>query len=306
MPSLEGLIAATFTPMNSDGSLALARVAPMVDRLISDGVAGLYVCGSTGEGPSLSTQERMEVAASFVDASRGRVPVVVQVGHNALTEAATLAAHAERIGAQAISATPPSYFPLTTIDDLVASLQIIAAAAPSLPFYYYHIPVRTGVEVDIVELLKQADDVPTLRGIKFTSSRVDEFQAALHAGDGRFELLFGSDEMLLSALAVGARGAVGSTYNFAAPLYRKMIAAVKGGDLLEARRLQARSVELVRVIHRWGGLAPQKSMMDFIGCDCGPTRRPLSSLTPPQIEQLRTELRELGFFASAGNGSIVE
>ena len=115
MLKLEGLIAATFTPMNSDGSLALSRVAPMVDRLISDGVSGLYVCGSTGEGPSLSTQERFEVAASFVSASRGRVPVVVQVGHNSLAEAATLAAHAERIGAQAISATPPSYFPLTKL-----------------------------------------------------------------------------------------------------------------------------------------------------------------------------------------------
>ncbi len=150
MLQLRGLIAATFTPMHANGSLALEQIPPMVDALLRDGVSALYVVGSTGEGPSLMTSERKRVAEAFVEAAASRVPVVVQVGHNSLADAAELAAHSAEIGADAISATPPSYFRPATLDDLIACMRQVADAAPQLPFYYYHIPMRTGVEVDLV------------------------------------------------------------------------------------------------------------------------------------------------------------
>ena len=103
---LEGLIAATFTPIDGSGSVNLGAVAPMVDQLIAEGVTGLYVCGSTGEGLSLTGAERREVAAAFIEAADGRVPVVVQVGHNSLAEAAQLADHARQAGADVISDYP--------------------------------------------------------------------------------------------------------------------------------------------------------------------------------------------------------
>ena len=103
---LRGLLAATYTPFAPDCSLALEDVPPLVERLLADGVGGLYVCGSTGEGVSLSTAERKQVAEAFVAAAAGRVPVVVQVGHNSLAEACDLAAHAQAVGADASSAMP--------------------------------------------------------------------------------------------------------------------------------------------------------------------------------------------------------
>jgi N-acetylneuraminate lyase len=295
---LRGLIAAGFTPLHADGSLDLDRIGPMVEQLLDDGVEGIYAVGSTGEGVSLTTAERREVAAAYVSAVGGRCPVVIQVGHNSLAEARGLAAHARRIGATAISATPPTYFKPDTLSVLNDCLAEITAGAPDLPFYYYHIPSKTGVHLDMVEFLEAAGRrLPTLVGIKFTSPALHEFQACLEVEDGRFDLLWGTDEMLLGAWSVGARGAVGSTYNFAAPLYRRALHAFERGDQAEAARCQALAVALVRTILRYpGGLPPQKAVMRLIGQDCGPTRLPLVPLAPAQLKELEDGLTRIGFF----------
>jgi N-acetylneuraminate lyase len=294
---LTGLIAAGFTPMRGDGSLDLDRIGPLVEQLLDDGVAGIYAVGSTGEGVSLTGPERQEVAAAYVSAVGGRVPVVIQVGHDSLAEARSLAAHARRIGATAISATPPTYFKPESLDILIACLAEIAAGAPDLPFYYYHIPGRTGVNLDMVELLQAARRrLPSLAGIKFSSPAVHEFQACLELEDGGFDLLWGTDEMLLSGWTVGARGAVGTTYNFAAPVYRRMLDAFERGDRAEAARCQSLVVDMVRAIYRTSaGLTAFKSVMRLAGHDCGPTRLPLVPLIAERRAAMEDALTRLGF-----------
>ena len=117
---IEGLVAATFSPMNEDGSLNLSRVPGVVEHLIGDGIAGLYVCGSTGEGPLMSSMERRQVAEAYISAVNGRIPVIVQIGHDSLAEARELAQHAQACGADAISAIAPRYFGCDSVDTLVA------------------------------------------------------------------------------------------------------------------------------------------------------------------------------------------
>ncbi|HSG91756.1 MAG TPA: dihydrodipicolinate synthase family protein, partial [Pseudomonadales bacterium] len=178
MPPIHGLIAATFTPMHDDGRLRLELVPDMVDRLVARGVEGLYVCGSTGEGPLLTGAERRAVADAFVRAAAGRLPVIVQVGHTSLVEARELAEHAQAVGADAISATPATYFKPKTLADVLDGIEAVAGGAPGLPFFYYHIPPITGVDVDVAELLPlAAERVPTLAGVKFSSSLVHEVAA---------------------------------------------------------------------------------------------------------------------------------
>jgi N-acetylneuraminate lyase len=204
-----GLFAAVFTPMCGDGSLNLTQIQPIVDCLLRAQISGLYVCGSTGEGPSLSSDERRAVAAEYVKAAAGKLPVVVQVGHNSLAEASALASHAQAIGADAISALPPSYFKFSSLDNLIDCLSEIASAAPNLPFFYYHIPSITGIDFDMVEFLRQAcKRLPHLAGIKYSDTAIHEYQACLRFEPQRFSILFGYDEMLLSALSVGANGAL--------------------------------------------------------------------------------------------------
>lgn len=298
-----GLVPATFTPLHADGSLNLAIVEPMVDHLLRDGVTGLYVCGSTGEGISLTREERMATTAAFVAATRGRVPVIVQVGHNSIAEARLLAAHAQAAGADAISATPPSYFKPPTLAALVDCMAEIAAAAPDLPFYYYHIPGMTGVTPNVAALLQEgAPRIPTLVGVKFSHTAVFDMQAALAVDDGRYNVLFGSDEMLLSGLCGGAHGAVGSTYNFAAPLFNRIMAAFGAGDIAAAQRLQGKAVAMVNALVRHGGNAAIKGMMAFLDLDCGPVRLPQVALSAEQQRLLRQDMETLGFF-DWGRGS---
>jgi N-acetylneuraminate lyase len=292
-----GLMAATYTPMYEDGALKLDAVPKMVDHLERSGVAGIYICGSTGEGMSLSGEQRREVAEAYVAAARGRLKTVVQVGHNSLTEAHDLAAHAGRIGADAISATAPSYFKVDSAVTLAESMAEVASGAPHLPFYYYHIPSLTGASLDMVEFLQVAGQrIANLVGLKYTTPMVHEYQACLELDEGRFDVLWGCDEMLLSALVVGARGAIGSTYNVAAPLYRRIIAAFEDGDLDNARRLQYQSVQMVRTVFRYPFHAAMKQILKMQGIDCGWCRLPQRRLTQAEVTDLKLDLEQIGFF----------
>jgi N-acetylneuraminate lyase len=295
---LTGLITASYTPMNADESVNLEMVPRIVDHLVETGCGGVYVCGSTGEGVSLRCDERRSVAEAFVTAAAGRLPVIVQVGHNSLAESRQLAAHAEQIGADAISANAPSYFVVKSAETLASCMADIAAAAPGTPFYYYHIPSITRAAVDPVEFLYcGGKKIPTLRGLKFSDLAVFDYQACMEFDDGRFDVLWGCDEMMLSALAVGARGAVGSTFNVAAPLYVRIIKAFDAGDLVEARRLQYLSVQLVRVLLRHAPLHTSlKSVMGMIGLDCGPCRLPMEPLPDDARDRIRADLEGIGFF----------
>ncbi|MEZ6055432.1 MAG: dihydrodipicolinate synthase family protein [Planctomycetaceae bacterium] len=292
-PRLNGLIAATYTPMYADGRLRLDLVEPMVERLIADGVAGLYVCGSTGEGMSLSTVERQQVTEAYVAASRGRLPVIVQVGHNSLAEARILAEHAASTGADIISATCPSYFKVPDESTLIDCMADLASAAPATPFYYYHIPALTGSAVDIVKFLEQAGvRIPSLVGLKYTDTKLFEFQCCLAIDNGAYDVVWGCDEMLLGALATGAKGAIGSTYNAIAPVYHRLISAFERGDIGAAQAAQMQSIQFIRSLYRYKFHPAMKVVLSLLGIDAGPCRLPLGGLSTSEIEAIRAAMVE--------------
>ena len=157
----------------------MEAVAAMVDFLLSQQLNGLYVCGSTGEGMSLSTTERKAVTREYCQAVNKKVPVIAQVGHNCLSEACELARDAQQAGVDVISATCPSYFKIDNVDLLIDCMAPIAAAAPELPFYYYHIPALTGSQIDMVEFLQKGSArIPNLVGLKYTATALHEYQQA--------------------------------------------------------------------------------------------------------------------------------
>lgn len=293
----QGLIAAALTPMSPDGSINEAVVAPMVDQLISEGVRGLYVCGSTGEGVSLTTAERKLVAEAFVSAAAGRIPVFVQVGHNSLRDAADLAQHAASIGADNISATCPSYFKVGSIEVLVDCMWEIANAAPNTPFYYYHIPSLTGNQLSMPKFLQLASErISNLAGIKYTTPELHIFQQCQRVQDSQFEIFWGTDEMLLPALASGAKAAIGSTYNIAAPMYNRIIDAFEAGEIETARNLQAVIVDMIAVILDYPFHAAMKNVMRLRGLELGSCRLPQVALTAEQCNALESRLRAIGYF----------
>lgn len=293
---LTGLVAAPHTAMNDDGSVSLGAIEKQAARLIADGVTGAFICGSTGEGHSLTTAERRQVAERWREViGRSPLKLIVHAGHNSVEEAKQLAAHAQKIGADAVSIMAPCYFKPSTVEDLIGFCAPVAAQCAGLPFYFYDIPALTGVNLSMLEFLRKTDGhIPNLAGIKFTSTNFMSLQECLEFEDGRFNILFGCDEMLLSALALGVPGAVGSTYNYCAPLYHKIIAAYEAGDMDGARALQMKSVKLVQVLVQFGVLPAGKSVMKLVGVDCGPARPPVRRLTEEQKARLLHQVEALG------------
>jgi N-acetylneuraminate lyase len=296
---LTGLVAAPHTPMREDGRIKLNVIPAQAGRLIADGVAGAFICGSTGEGSSLTTSERRQIAEQWRKAIGTRaLKLIVHVGHNSVEEAKTLAARAQESGADAIATMAPGYFKPATVADLVDFCAPIAAAAPGLPFYYYDIPGMSGVSLSMIEFLRQGcDRIPNLAGLKFTNSNFMQLQQCLAFDNGRLNILFGLDEMLLAALVLGVPGAVGSTYNYAAPHYHRILKAFESGDLAAARALQFKSVKLVEILLQYGVVPGGKALMSLAGVECGPVRAPLTRLSETQREELFRQVRGLDIIA---------
>jgi N-acetylneuraminate lyase len=295
MTRFEGLIAAPHAPFRADGELNLAAVERQASVLLEQGVRGAFINGSTGEGPSLTVAERMAVAERWADVARGELTLIVQVGENAQPAAVELAAHAGRIGADAIAALPPHYFRPEEVESLLAWLGPVGAAAPGLPFFYYHIPSMTGVSLPMAAVLEQGRErLPNLAGLKFSEPDLMGFQECLAVAGDDLTLFWGCDEVLLGALAVGARGAVGSTYNHSAGLYHRMMAAHAGGDHPAALACSRNAVALVRAMAESGSvLAASKALMERLGVECGPPRPPLRTLTGEQKRQLFARVEAL-------------
>jgi N-acetylneuraminate lyase len=298
---ITGLVAATHTPFHADGNLNLAVVEKQAAHLLANGVKRAFIGGTTGESHSLSLAERRALTERWMEVTKGsELKVVVHVGTNCLGDVRDLAAQAQALGAEAISALTPSYFKPRDVASLVACCAEIAAAAPELPFFFYDIPGFTGVSLSMPQFLEQATDrIPNLAGIKFTNPDGMMFQQCLHhrAPDGNaFSILWGTDECLLAGLALGATGAVGSTYNFAAPIYHRLIAAFEAVDFETARLEQKRSVDLVARLAAIGYMGAAKAVMGLLGVPVGPARLPHANPDAAQVAALQTDLEAMGFF----------
>ena len=304
--NMSGLVAAVVTPMDDRGDLNLGIIPQIVDHLESNGITGIYIAGSTGEGMSLTDEERRAVAEAYVGAAKGRLKTFVQVGHNSLRASAELAGHAEAIGADAVSATPTGYFKVSSEEELVEGLLPIVEAAAKTPFYYYHIPFLSGVNLDPMKLTDRAmDRLPTFCGIKYSDGGSLHNLPLLEKVGPGLEFLAGSDEAYLMSVAQGFRSAVGSTYNYAAPIYDRVREAVESGDLQEARLWQSRALEMIGAMFGTCGRSSLKVMMQMVGIDCGPVRRPIDPASPEQIAVLRAELEKMGWFDWVGQDSQV-
>ncbi|KAM4022369.1 N-acetylneuraminate lyase isoform 1-T7 [Anomaloglossus baeobatrachus] len=295
---LKGLVAATFTPMNLNCEVNLSIIQRYVDYLLhKQNIKNIFVNGTTGEGMSLSIQERKRLAEEWVKHARGKMDnVIVHVGCLSLEDSKDLAGHAASCGADAISAVSPSFIKPSCPDALVMYMKAVASAAPSLPFYYYHIPSLTGVTFPVNDLTgRMKVNIPSFRGVKFSGTNLMDFSLCIH-GYRDCDFLFGVDEQLLGALVFGAHGAVGSTYNYLGATTNKMLTAYEEGDVEKARKIQCRIQEFMAFVFALGwGLPEFKNIMSTMsGIDLGPPRLPLTmGCKPEHQEKIRAEMKRL-------------
>ena len=288
------LIAPPLAPFHADGSLNLSAVEAMAQHFVDHGIAGVFVCGTSGESQSLTVQERIALSQRWLDVARGTdLHVIVQVGHNCIEDARVMTRHAVSEGADAIATLTPSFLKPANVDDLIECCRPVAEAAGDLPFYLYDIPSVTDVSLSMPEFLsKGQEQIPNLRGLKFTNTDLMQLQECLQLNDGEFDILFGCDQIMLAGLMFGCRGAVGTSYNFAAGHFRWMIEAFHEGDLETARRLQHEAVRMIRVLGKYGFLPAAKVLMTCLGINCGPARSPLRTLSDDEKSRLLEELSQ--------------
>lgn len=291
---IDSLIAATYAPMNKDGSLNVNLIKTYSDFLIRNKVRGVFMNGSTGDFASLSIEERKEITLGWAQNKTNKLYLIDHVGSPSLKVSQELAAYAsDKVDAIAVLA--PYYFKLNSIEKLVVYCKEVAACAPNLPFYYYHIPVLSGANLNMLDFLKEASkEIPTLEGIKFTNNNLIDYLHCKNFENGKYDILFGFDEMFLSSLPLGAQGWVGSTYNHLAPLYYKIKELFESGNMKEAAQLQTKAIRFVELLDSRGGFnGVAKGFMKILGVDCGPSRFPHTTLTDEVYLDIMRELEEI-------------
>lgn len=296
MEKIKGLIAAPFTPFKNDGTVNTEIISVYADKLKKDGVKGVFVCGTTGEGMFMTLPERKIVAEEWIKCQDDNFKVIVHVGTTSGKQSAELAEHAQKEGAYAIGCMGPVFLQPGRLDELVDFCAEVASGAPKLPFYYYHIPSISGINLSMRGFLEVAKTkILTLVGIKFTDNNLMELQECVNLDDGKWDILHGFDEILLAGLSLGAKGAVGSTYNYIAPHYNLLMDDFENERMEDARMKQAFSVKVVNTLLKYkGALVAGKALMKATGVDCGPCRLPLQNLTEKEYKNLVNEIEELG------------
>lgn len=294
---LKGLIAAPFTPMNKDGSINPSVIGKYAKKLKNENITGVFICGTTGEGMFLTLDERKTITEKWIEEQSENFKVIVHVGTTSAKQSKELATHARKKGAYAIGCMGPVFLKPTKTEDLVNFCAEIATGAPDLPFYYYHIPSISGVTLSMHDFLQKAAPlIPNLAGIKYTHNNFMEMQQCLQLNNGKWDILHGFDEVLLAGLTFGTKGAVGSTYNFMAPVYNQIINDFENGNIESARERQYKTVEIIEILVKYNGaIIAGKTLMKSLGLDCGPCRNPLKNLTENEYLDMIKELDKLGF-----------
>ena len=284
---------ALVTPFTQDDRINVPVLKELTEYLIQKGAGGFYVCGATGQGTSMSVVEREQVLESVLDKVNGRVPVIAQVGCLAVSEAVTLAQHAQAKGATAISSIiPPSYRDQRS---LIAYFTAVARAAPTIPFLAYIL----APNVSTVDFVRELQQIPNFAGVKYTGPDMYQLRQIINLRDYDWTVFAGMDEQLVFAAMWGIDGSIGSTLNVMTGLYREIFAACRQGEYYRAQALQLQANSVTETLHAFGFAGSLRAALGFLGFDCGNPRLPALPLPAGERQALRARLEEAGFLEIA-------
>ncbi|XP_066154843.1 N-acetylneuraminate lyase-like isoform X1 [Euwallacea fornicatus] len=292
-----GLMAPVFTIFNQDFSVNTDKIPSYANYLLDSGIKGILVGASSGEGTSLSVQERKILTEAWTSAVRNTSQhLMVQVGGAPFPDVVDLARHADTLGVDSILTLPELYFKPTKSQELISYLKFISAAAPNTPLLYYHHPSLSGVNIDMAEFLNEAShQVPNLKGVKYASNDLAVAHAALRAANGKYRIFIGSDHVIEPAFSVGFDSAIVASSN-AFPRYSKeILQAVKDKQLERAIDLQQNLTKIMTTVTKFGSKVPgmKLAMNLFTPINVGLARPPLQNLNPHRIGEFRSTLEPL-------------
>lgn len=294
----EGLIAAPHLPLDRRGAPAFEQVPALAEHLRSTGVRGVFVNGTTGEGLCQSLDERCAGAEAWA-AAKGDLHVILNLGAQAQADMLSLAGHASGLDLDGVAVVAPSFHRPRSVDELVDMVLPVADAAAK-PLWLYHIPALTHVPLDPIELCRALlRRCPSFAGVKFTVADLLALQAMLEASQEGWQVAWGCDELMLPALAMGARSFMGSTYNYAAPAYLRLMEAFERGDHETARRISRQIQPLLDLLGERGPIRVGKTLVAAWGLDLGPPRPPERPFTEDERDTLLADAARLELLTDA-------
>lgn len=296
---IKGLIVAPFTPFDKKGEVDFGPIADYATMLQKNGLIGVFINGSSGEGYMLTVEERLKLAEKWISVAPKGFKVIVHVGATCIKESYWMAQHAQEIGAYGIGAMASPFPKAGRVEELVKYCEEIACGAPDLPFYFYHIPALNGVYLPMLPFLKAADGrIPNLAGIKYTYESLYEYNQCMLYENGKFDMLHGQDETILSALVMGgAQGGISGTGSYIGSSLVGVIEEYNNGNIPSAVDHQNFAQEVINVIARYrGNIVAGKRIMKLIGLDLGINRTPFQNVTTEEEAVIRKELQAIGFF----------
>jgi len=278
-----GIVAALVTPFTKEGKVNYVELGRLVRYLIEKGIDGFYVGGSTAEAFLLTQDERKNILETVLKENNNEKFVIAHVGHISTDMAADLASHAKYAGADAVSAISPFYYKFTVEE--IKSYYFDIMDACDLPLFIYNYPANTGFNLTN-DLLDEFCKKQNIAGVKFTCS--DFFQLErMKTAHPELVLWNGYDEMLLSGLASGADGGIGSTYNCICPLIRGIYDNFVKGDISLAQEYQKRTNDIISVFIRNGVIASIKTILNFEGFNFNGCRKPFLPVTQDGVKELK-------------------
>ena len=300
MEKIKGLINAPFTPFYENGEVNFEPIEAYANMLVKNGLKGVFINGSSGEGYMLTYDERIALAEKWVSVAPEGFKVIVHVGSTVVKDSNKLARHAQEIGAFGIGAMASPFPKVGRIEELVKYCEEIASGAPQLPFYFYHIPALSGVFLPMLPLLEAVDGrIPNFAGIKYTYESIYEYNQCMLYKGGKFDMLHGQDETILPVLAMGgAQGGIGGTTNYNGRELVGILDAWEKGDLETAREKQNFSQDVINVIVNYrGNIVGGKRIMKLIGLDLGKNRTPFRNMSDEEEASMKKELEAINFFS---------
>ena len=299
---LAGIIPPIVTPLKDRDTLDTEGFERLVEREIAGGVHGLFILGTTGEGPGLGYRLRREVIDRACRIVNGRLPVLVGITDTAFVESVAIARHAASSGADAVVAAPPYYMPEGQ-PELLEYLQHLVPELP-LPLYLYNMPMMTKVSF-APETVKQAMDIPGIAGIKDSSGDMDYFRSVCAIARERrpeWSLLMGSEILLAPAVACGAHGGVCGGANVAPRVFVDLYEAAVSRDADRISAAEARAEALSRIYrvgsHPSTGIKGIKCALSLLGVCDDFMAEPFRRFRAPEREKVARILAELGLRAA--------
>ena len=288
MKTFKGIFPALLTPFDKNDNVNTAELKKLVERNIEQGVNGFYVAGSTGEAFLLSEEERRLVYSTVKEAAGDRVTLIAHVGTVSTKQAVEYAKYVESIGYDAVSAVAPFYYKFSNAQ-VVEHYKTIADSV-KIPLIY-NIPSFSGVELtldEIADLLSHEN----ILGVKYTSNDYFKLQQIRERCPDAI-IYNGFDEMMISGLAMGADGGIGSTYNFMADKFIKIQQLWQSGDIKGAQEIQWQANKIITALCKVGVMAGEKEVLNLLGFDFGVCRKPFGSLNDEQIAYLKDAILPL-------------